>query len=84
MTDPLSCDYREAELNHLRDALALTPAQRWQWLREAMDYGFQLARTRAAAGQPTLGPHGEVMWSPALEAQWQLGCARRSPPSQLA
>ncbi len=66
-----ACDYREAELNHLRDGLAMTPAQRWQWLREAMDFGFQLARSRAAQGLITLGPNGEVLWSPELELAWQ-------------
>ena len=69
--DDLACDYREAELNHLRDALAMTPAQRWQWLREAMDFGYQLARSRAADGLLTLGPQGEVLWSAAQEVQWQ-------------
>lgn len=71
MKDDLSCDYGEAELNHLRDALTMTPAQRWQWLREAMDFGFQLARTRAAEGLITVGPQGEVMWSAVQEAQWR-------------
>ena len=49
----------------------MTPAQRWQWLREAMDFGYQLARTRAARGLVTLGPQGEVLWSAAQEAHWQ-------------
>ena len=71
MKDDFACDYREAELNHLRDALAMTAAQRWQWLREAMDFGYQLARTRAARGLVTLGPQGEVLWSAVQEAQWQ-------------
>ena len=70
MRDELSCDYRDAELNHLRDALALSPAQRWQWLREAMDFGFQLARSRASQGLITLGPNGEVLWSPELALAW--------------
>lgn len=74
MNDPLACSFRDAELNQLRDAQALTPAQRWQWLREAMDFGFDLARSRAERGLLTLGPQGEVMWSPELERQW-----RKSP-----
>ena len=71
MNDEMACDYREAELNHLRDALAMTPEQRWQWLREAMDFGYRLARSRAASGLITLWPQGEVLWSAAQEVQWQ-------------
>lgn len=70
MKDPLSCDYREAALNHLRDALALSPAQRWHWLREAMDFGASVARARAAQGLKTTGPHGDVIWSPELQAEF--------------
>lgn len=62
MNDPLSCDYEEARLNHLRDALRLSHEQRWHWLRDAMDLGFVTARRRAEQGLVTLGPHGEVLW----------------------
>lgn len=71
MSEPLACDFRDAELNHLRDALKMTVSQRWQWLGEAMDFGFQLARSRAEQGLVTFDPHGEVLWSPELERQWR-------------
>ena len=80
MKDELACDYREAELNHLRDALAMTPEQRWQWLREAMDFGYRLARSRAVSGLITLGPQGEVLWSAAQEVQWQARHAGSAKP----
>lgn len=67
MTDPLACTFVDAELNHLRDALALDTVARWHWLRQAMDFGFAIARERASRGLITLGPHGEVLWSPEHE-----------------
>jgi len=70
MTDPLACTFADAELNHLRVALALDVRQRWEWLRQAMDFGFATARDRARRGLSTLGPHGEVLWSPERERQW--------------
>ena len=70
MTDSLGCSYADAQLNHLRDALALDTAQRWQWLRQAMDFGFAIARDRANRGLITLGPHGEELWSPERKREW--------------
>jgi hypothetical protein len=67
MADPLSCDYEQAALSHLRDALGLTHAQRWHWLRDAMELGFATACRRAEQGLVTLGPHGEILW-PQLSA----------------
>lgn len=73
MSDPLSCDYEQASLNHLRDALAMTPAQRWQWLRQTMDFCAQVARQRAAQGLVTLSASGKVLWSPELAREWESG-----------
>jgi len=62
--------FDEAALRHLRDALCATTAERWQWLQQAMTFGFATARSRAKQGRITLGPHGEVLWSPLHEARW--------------
>ncbi len=62
--------FEEAALHHLRDALRATTAERWQWLQQAMAFGFATARSRATQGLMTLGPHGEVLWSPLHEARW--------------
>lgn len=78
MSDPLSCDYEEASLNHLRDALAMTPAQRWQWLRETMDFCEQMARHRATQGLVTLSASGKVLWSPEMAREWELFVASAS------
>ena len=64
------CDFEEAAINHLRDALALTHEQRWQWLAQAMELGFETARQRAERGLTTLGTHGEVLWSPEMAREW--------------
>ena len=60
--DPVSCDFEQASLSHLRDALGLTHEQRWHWLRDAMDLGFATARRRAEQGLVTLGPQGDLLW----------------------
>lgn len=65
-----ACSFEAAALNHLRDALDATVAQRWQWLQQAMAFGSATARTRAAKGLITLGPHGELLWSPLHESLW--------------
>ena len=65
-----TCSFETAALNHLRDALGTTVAQRWQWLDQAMAFGSATARARAAKGLISLGPHGELMWSPLHEALW--------------
>lgn len=62
--------FGRAALNHLRDGLRMTHAERWQWLQEAMAFGAATARARAVNGLVTLGAHGEVMWSPLHEAIW--------------
>lgn len=64
------CTYETAALNHLRDALSTTVAERWRWLDQAMAFGAATARARAAKGLVSLGPHGELMWSPLHEAIW--------------
>ena len=69
MTDPLSCSYEQAALNHLRDALALTTEQRWEWFCE------QVARQRAAQGLPTLSASGKILWSPELAREWEARAA---------
>ena len=64
------CSFETAAVNHLRDALGTTVAERWRWLDQAMAFGAATARARAAKGQVSLGPHGELMWSPLHEALW--------------
>lgn len=58
MSDPLAVSYEQAAENHLRDALAMSHAQRWQWLSEAMDLGFAVVRSRARRGLPSVDAHG--------------------------
>lgn len=70
MSDPLACTYDDAALNHLRDALAMTPAQRWQWLCDTMDFCEQVARQRAAQGLTTLSASGNVLWSPEMASRF--------------
>ncbi len=62
--------FQGTAMHHLRDALRATTAERWQWLQQAMAFGFATARSRATQGLMTLGPHGEVLWSPLHEACW--------------
>ncbi len=62
--------FDNAAFQHLRDTLCTTTAERWQWLVQAMAFGFATARSRATQGLMTLGPHGEVLWSPLHEACW--------------
>lgn len=69
--------FEEAALQHLRDALRATTAERWQWLQQAMAFGFATARTRGVQGRITLGPQGDVLWSPLHEVRWTL--ERRLP-----
>lgn len=70
MNDPLASTFADAELNHLRAALAMDVRQRWEWLRQAMDLGFAIARERARRGLISLGPNGELLWSPERERDW--------------
>lgn len=65
-----ACSFEAASLNHLRDALGTSVAERWQWLDQAMTFGSTTARARATKGLVSLGPHGELMWSPLHEALW--------------
>lgn len=65
-----ACSFETAALNHLRDALRSTVAERGRWLGQAMAFGAATARARAAKGLVSLGPHGELMWSPLHEALW--------------
>jgi hypothetical protein len=58
MSDPLAVPYEQAAENHLRDALAMSHAQRWQWLAQAMDLGFAVARSRANRGLPSVDANG--------------------------
>ncbi len=55
--------FAEAEENHRRDASRVRHAERWRWLRDAMDFGFRSALARARQGLITSEPHGEVLWS---------------------
>ncbi|MEO6065014.1 MAG: hypothetical protein ABIP49_04445 [Lysobacterales bacterium] len=71
--------YAQAAENHLCDALHESHAARWRWLQQAMAFGFDLAKARAARGLVTLGPHGEVIWS-ALHAE--LFAAEQRLPSE--
>ncbi len=71
MTDFDGCDYESAALNHLRDALAMTPEQRWSWLRDTMDFCEQVARQRAARGLTTLSASGRVLWSPDMARAYE-------------
>ena len=64
------CSFEAAALNHLRDALRASSSDRWQWLKQAMAFGFATARARAAKGLTTIGPQGEVLWSPLHETLW--------------
>lgn len=57
MSDPLAVSYEQAAENHLRDALATSHAQRWQWLAQAMDLGFAVARSRASRGLASVDAH---------------------------
>ncbi len=58
MSDPLAVSYEQAAENHLRDALAMSHAQRWQWLAQAMDLGFAVAQSRASRGLPSVDANG--------------------------
>ena len=69
MSSP-ACSFEAAAMNHLLDGLRATPAQRWWWLQQAMAFAADTARSRAREGQVTLGPHGDILWSPLHEALW--------------
>lgn len=58
MSDRLAVSYELAAKNHLCDALTMCHAQRWQWLEQAMDLGFAVARSRAKRGLPSVDAHG--------------------------
>lgn len=77
--DPFACTYEDAALNHLRDSLHATVEQRWNWLREAMQFAIHTARQRAARGEVTLGPDGGVWWSPEQERVWSEAGGRQAP-----
>lgn len=62
--------FGDAAEAHLRDALSLPVDQRLRWLQQAIAFGAATARARAAKGLISLGPHGELMWSPRHEALW--------------
>ncbi len=61
MSDPLAVSFEQAAENHLRDALAMTHAQRWRWLEQAMDLGFAVVRSRARQGLPSLDANGVAL-----------------------
>jgi hypothetical protein len=63
--------FSQAAEQHLSDSLSTTPAQRWEWLMEAMQSTWSLAQFRAKRGEITLGPHGEMLWSPQQQAEWE-------------
>lgn len=65
-----AASFEDAAIAHLRDALSVPVSERWRWLQQAVGFGAATARTRAVKGQVTLGPHGELMWSPLHEAVW--------------
>lgn len=82
----MAMDYRSLEaasLEHLRDGLRMTVAERWQWLRQAIALGAATARARAAKGLISLGPNGELMWSPLHETLWTRE-QRLPEPEELA
>lgn len=58
MSDPLAVSWEQAAENHLRDALAMSHAQRWRWLAQAMDLGFSVARSRASRGLASVDANG--------------------------
>ena len=62
--------FDDAAVAHLRDALSLPVDQRLRWLQQAIACGVSTARARAAKGLISLGPHGDLMWSPRHEALW--------------
>jgi hypothetical protein len=80
---PAACSFETAAANHLRDALDSTVAERWQWLRQAIAFGAATARSRAVKGLITLGPHGELLWSPLHETLWTRE-QRLPEPAELA
>ena len=69
MTDPVSCSFELAALNHLRDGLHTTVQQRWEWLCEAMEIAVANARRRAQRGEVTLDSNLRVWWSPKMEEE---------------
>lgn len=58
MSDPLAVSWEQAAENHRRDALAMSYALRWQWLEQAMDLGFAVARSRAKRSLPSFDANG--------------------------
>jgi hypothetical protein len=61
MKDPLSVSFEDAAENHRIDALRMTHAERWRWLLDAMDFGFEVARSRARRGLKTTDAYGRVI-----------------------
>ncbi len=78
-----ACAFEVAAQNHLRDGLCMTVAERWQWLRQAIAFGAATARARATKGLSTLGPNGELLWSPLHETLWTRE-QRLPEPAELA
>lgn len=63
--------YAEVTRQQMCDTLTSTEAQRWEWLMEAMQSSWALAQDRAKQGRVTLGPHGELLWSPRQQREWE-------------
>jgi hypothetical protein len=62
MSSPL-VTFEEARLNHLRNGMVTSFAEKMQWLEEACSFAEQMRKNRFARGEPVIDQVGRVSWS---------------------
>lgn len=55
--------FEEARLNHLRDGIAASFAEKMAWLEAACDLAETIRRNRFAKGEPVMDQTGRISWN---------------------